>query len=261
MGVGFQGVSAFLASGATESTIIEAVPGIAVLPRQRGFWSYPVGNNATGGEVSGNYSPSVTGTGAKAFATTNLFTSTPQLGFTTATANTSYSRYVTGYPMVWRGNATGLGGFYVVIEFGVVTPQTDMFVWAGLINSGGSSSDPSTLTDLFGFGCDRGEYASMRLMHNDASGAATKTDLGASFPLNTSSVDFYAAEMWAEPNATSINYRITNQYSGATASGEATTNLPTSTTPLYVGLWMGPGNSAAAVSFSMFRVFGQIGYP
>lgn len=106
--------------------------------------------------------------------------------------------------------------------------NTSKRAFAGL-GGGGDATDvnPSTLTNIIGMGWDSGD-TNCQVFHNDASGTATKINLGALFPVPTSDlVDFYQITISSPPNTSEVSYTIKNMNSGAVAEGTITTNIPT----------------------------------
>lgn len=199
---------------------------------------------------------------ARAPATTNLFTSTPRIGYVSAAGagNTGGARFVT--PYLWRGNGAGLGGFHASFRFGwsdaalVATGRG----FVGLIGSGAlpTDVDPSTLTNLIGVGCNNGD-ANMQLY---AAGAAAqaRTDLGASFPANTVSTDVYELHLYCAPNSAVIDYQLTRLNTGASTSGtiSAAANLPSDTTLLTPTFWRGNGGTASAVAVDIAGYYSEV---
>jgi hypothetical protein len=74
------------------------------------------------------------------------------------------------------------------------------------------------------------------VFHNDASGTATKIDLGINFPANRTagaiSTTVYSIELYNEPMSTDVKYKVKNNETGNVASGTISTNLPLSSQAL-----------------------------
>jgi hypothetical protein len=159
---------------------------------------------------------------------------------TTATSAASQNRWHMSDPSftallcIWRGNAAGLGGFYVSFGWGPVSGASDTKRFCGLNNPAdptiGSGSQVSSLTNIVCFGYDSTD-SNVQFMHNDSTGTATKANLGTSFPARTTEDDWYLGEIWEGPNEGTIHYRLRNIITGAD-SGEqtATSNLPSNST-------------------------------
>lgn len=133
--------------------------------------------------------------------------------------------------MCWRGNAAGLGGWFFVWRGGFATlaaAQTNAFI--GLRSTTAviaAGTEPSTLTNIIGFGFDRAD-SNWIWMVNDGSGAAAEVDLGAGFAVNTTDLIEFAT--FAPPNGSEVFYSARNLSTGASASGSATSDLPSATT-------------------------------
>lgn len=194
-----------------------------------------------------------------ALTTTNLLSSTPRY-VTTSAAPANNQAGVTGTALYWLGNAAGLGGFRVEIEFGIVTTQTTLRACVGLVSNGGIaftlSTDPSNITDGVFMGCNAGD-TNMQMMHNDNAGTCTKIDLGSSFPKTANVV--YRVLLRASQNASAIDYTVTRLDSAATASGTISTNLPASTAFLQMYCKLGNGTTASAVAMGYLRYMGEHG--
>lgn len=106
-----------------------------------------------------------------------------------------------------------------------VATSRNFFGFLGATSVG--NVEPSSLMNMFALANDSGD-ANYSIMHNDASGTATKVSLGASFPAQTVSIDHYAFTYWKYKGSSSIYYKVTNLHSGAEAKGVVTTNLPAS---------------------------------
>jgi hypothetical protein len=76
----------------------------------------------------------------------------------------------------------------------------------------------------------------LQIIHNDGAGAATKVNLGASFPESTNT-DFYELALYCSPNDTTVMYEVCNLTTGVGTSGEIIANLPLNTQLLTWQLW------------------------
>ena len=244
------------ATGATGSGSTGATGG-NVLLTQRIYMLQAQDGNTTQFEFGGVSIANSTNTAVSA-SNTNLFSSTIRVrAVSGGTAGSSNGwRSFTGFPFIWLGNASGLGGFTASFVFGIDTPQADMRCFVGLRNvaSAIGNVDPSSLIDIFGIGSDNGE-ANFSIMNNDASGTATKTALGANFPVQTTTTDIYRLTITCPANASGgITYLVERLNTGDTATGTITTNLPTNNLPLNFQFWINNGATAAAVTIAWSRV-------
>lgn len=190
---------------------------------------------------------------APALATTTLLSSTVRAVYTTAAGANSQAG-LSGTFGPWLGNAAGLGGFRVEIDFGVVTTQTTMRIAAGIAYNGGAAialtADPSAATNAVFMGCDAAD-TNIQIMHNAGSGTCTKVDLGSSFPKTNDVV--YRVVFTAAANATTIDYEVTRLDSAASATGTISTNLPVSTQFMLPVVRFGNGGTASAAAGAFFR--------
>jgi hypothetical protein len=202
----------------------------------------------------------VTGTAtARSPASTRYFTQVGRLGYVSAaTAGSSSGLLPVNVLQVWRGNAAGLGGFFAVMNFGIsdAAAVADARLFVGLQASTAviGNVNPSTLTNLIGVGCDNAETV-LSIMTNDNAGTATKTSLGANFPANSLSTDWYELALYAPPNGGNIDYRVTRLNTGDVATGSITTDLPVNTQFLGLQLWRNNGATALAVGIDVGQVY------
>jgi len=131
-------------------------------------------------------------------------------------------------------------------------------LFVGLRNSAASATDvdPSTYTDIIGVGYDSAD-TQVQIMHNDASGTATKVALGSSFPKPTTADErVYELRLVAVGGATTVAYTVTDLSNGATASGTISTDLPSATTGMGYWTQMSAGGTSTAINlaFTEFRV-------
>ncbi len=108
---------------------------------------------------------------------------------------------------------------------------------AEIVVGGAGLIQVSTLTNIIGVGND-GSDTNLQVMHNDASGTATKIDLGSGFPANRTAgsemTTMYSIEIYNQVGTTDVKYRVVNLESGDVAQGIITTNLPSTTQGLAI---------------------------
>lgn len=185
----------------------------------------------------------------------NLFTSSPRVGVVSA-ATAGANAALASALCFWRGNSSGLGGFYLRVRGGIETFQATSRMFMGLYSATSIGNvDPSTLLNMVGIGFDSGD-TTMSIMTNDGTGAATKTSLGAGFP-TTGGQDLYELILSAEPNGTTINYRVERLNGGNVATGTLTTNLPTNTSFLALHMWYNNGTTAGAVNMAVVDAYAE----
>jgi hypothetical protein len=192
---------------------------------------------------------------AAALAGTSMFTQSPWLIFASA-ASAGSSAGVNGAQLIaWRGSGSDRGGFYLLMRFGWEVTQPQGRCFAGLRGSTAAigNVNPSTLTDIIGIGFDSGQ-TTMRVLYNDAAGAASAIDLGANFPSN-SAQEFYELMLSAEPGGSEVRYRVERLNTGHIAAGTISTDLPAAGTFLTPHLWGNNGTTAAAVQIALHTMY------
>lgn len=198
---------------------------------------------------------SVTGTATtRGVATTTFMTWIKRCGFVSAATAGSSAGTRHNFISFGRGNVAGAGGFLYSVRFGVsdaaAVADARMFVGMYGNNAVIGNVNPTTLPNIIGVGCDNGQ-TTLRIMHNDASGTATTIDLGANFPSNTLTVDFYELTLYCPPNGSSVGYRVERLNTGHVAEGTITTDLPASNLALATQVWRNNGATALAVGIDV----------
>jgi len=190
-------------------------------------------------------------------ATTNLSTSMRRWRMTSAaTAGAAAEERSAGW-VCWRGNADGLGGFTYVNRLSLVTLQPTGMGFFGLIGSVAALSTTLTLSavvNALGLGFERGTHANWQIVHNDGTGAPTLIDLGAGFPVasTTNVLTLYIA---AAPNDSAVGIRVVEEVSGAVAETTITTDMPAATQLLSPRNYLNNGSTAAAVAYDCSGVY------
>ena len=216
----------------------------SLIPKLQGneIWrGHTFRNNSTTFDSTAGLTLSTTGTNtARSVATTSYAARGIRMGVTASLVATGRYTGIRGGVLLWYVS----GGFLYTGEFNI----SDTATAAGTHNFWGlasstsdlvigdiSNSQPSALTNIIAFANDSGD-ANLQIMYNDASGTATKTDLGSSFPSNRTAgaaiTTIYSCYLYNAPGSTSVIYRIVNKETGATAQGTLSTNLPASTAGL-----------------------------
>lgn len=121
-------------------------------------------------------------------------------------------------------------GFFFDCVFAIsdIVPQARMFV--GMVPSLPGLVSPDAFDNWVGIGV----LSASTHLHfiSKGTGPATATDLGASFPADTSSADVYRLTMFIPIGGTSLEYRLERMNTGDVVTGTESANLPTSTTAL-----------------------------
>jgi hypothetical protein len=217
---------------------------------------FHTGNAATGGNAIGCVGPSNTGTlTARNVAATNAMTMLRRMGYVSAaTAGSSAGIRIAALQHMRNGQI----GFNFSCRFGVSDAATvansRLFVGLYASTSVIGNVNPSTLLDMVGVGADAGE-TNLSIMHNDASGTATKVDLGANFPAQTVSADAYDARFFAPDGASGkIYYYVRRVGTANIATGALTTNVPTAGALMAMQAWRNNGTTALAVGLDVASI-------
>lgn len=255
------GVQLFSRSGAGHADLHQlGVRGIAKrlgshLGGEAVSWIVPLDNSSSSGflGVAAGVSSGGTPT-AVAMSLSNAFTIQKRLkALSAALANVAGSWRPSSVAGVYRGNASGAGGFDVTMRFGIETYQSGMRAQFGMAGTAFTASgDPSAAIDCFFVGKDAAD-SNWQLMTNDGTGSCTKTDLGV--VATTGGTDVLEARFWCLPND-SVMYGSLARYTSAGVLGDfvtfsASSNLPTNTVAL-LPIWsVGTGAGTSAVAAAM----------
>ena len=189
-------------------------------------------------------------------AATSLATSMRRWRLTSAATADSAADQRSGVFTCWRGNAAGLGGWTFVTRISLATLQATGMAFFGLYGSTSALATTlalSAVVSCIGIGFQRGTHTRWQLVTNDASGAPTLVDMGASFAIATGGV--LTLTIAASPNAGSVWVRVVDEVSGAVFEQEITTDLPAANQFLAPRLFMNNGATAAAVAFDCAGVY------
>ncbi|MER2509583.1 MAG: hypothetical protein ABTQ27_12615 [Amaricoccus sp.] len=149
-------------------------------------------------------------------AATSLATSMRRWRLTSAAVVDSAADQRSGVSTCWRGNAAGLGGWTFVTRISLATLQATGMAFFGLYGATGALATTLTLSAVVscvGIGFQRGTHTRCQLVTNDASGAPTLGDMGASFAIATGGV--FTLTIAASPNAGLVWVRVVDDVSGA----------------------------------------------
>jgi hypothetical protein len=238
----------------------------AHLGRNKIAYALPVGNGTTVTTQGLVLSSAGTAT-AKNWAATNRYTKMRGVEYLiTAAVAGALAGFRGGAQQFTVGsNAAGDGGFHFVCRWGpatgVATATTRAFVGLHASAAAGTDVEPSSRTSGLGMGWDAAD-ANIQFMHNDATGVATKIDLGAAFPVPT--VDrqhVYEIAMFSPPGTTqSVSYEVTDLVTGAVATGTVTTDLPSTTTALNPYSAFSSGGATAIIGICLFSLYVETDY-
>lgn len=200
-------------------------------------------------------------------ATTNLHNYMRRRSWRVTTASTTAVAGIRGAALQFTigGPSAGLGGFHMVWRWGPATgvSNTSHRAFVGMLASSTAPTDvnPSTLLNMCGMGYDAAD-TNIHFMHNDGTGAATKINLGASFPKpNVDLTSVYEIALFARPGTTqSLTYEVTNLVSGAVASGTVTTDIPSTSTLTNPFSYMSVGGVSSVIGFATMSLYIETDY-
>jgi lysophospholipase L1-like esterase len=220
----------------------------------------PAGNSTTMTAVGAALSGTGTATAANV-AVTSKHTQMARIDYlVTTAATTAIAGFRVAYAQLFRGSAAGQGGFTIVTRWGNATGQTTSTTrcFVGLAASASARTDvnPTTLTDIVGMGWNSGD-AYISIIYNDSSGTASTISLGANFPVpHTDRSNAYEIALFCPPNASYINYEVTDLASGARATGTLTTDIPSKTTLLTpCNAYMSVGGTSSVIGISLMSLY------
>lgn len=159
------------------------------------------------------------------------------------------------------GSSSWEGGFRAVMHSGPSTGVTNAShrYFMGVSQAIASTDvNPSTLVIMAGIGYDAAD-TQLQFMTNDATGAATKIALGASFPKPNADRAFtYRLRLYSPPGTTqSLSYEVTYLETGAVATGTVTTDLPATTALLAPMIYSSVGGVSAVTGVAVGSIFFQ----
>lgn len=171
---------------------------------------------------------------AQSVASTNFATKQIRLRYYASVVSGGRYTGTRGSALLWYIH----GGFRFVCDFNIsdtaYSAGCQQFYGMGGVTTDlnyGSSSNilVSTLLNIVGVGSEVGD-ANLQIFHNDATGTATKIDLGANFPANRTSgsisTSVYQVQILNLPMSSDVRYKVINKETGDVATGVITTDLP-----------------------------------
>ena len=194
-----------------------------------------INNNTTTVVTEGGVTMSSSAsTTAQSVASTNFATKQIRLRYSATVVSGGRYTGTRGSALLWFIH----GGFRYICDFNI----SDTSYSAGcqqFYGLAGQTTDlaygtasnilVSTLINIIGIGSENGD-ANLQVFHNDATGTATKIDLGVGFPSNRTvgaiSTTVYSIQLYNEPMSTNVKYEVVNNETGAVANGTISTNLP-----------------------------------
>lgn len=190
-------------------------------------------------------------------ASSNPWQATQRKRFATSTTAGNASGMRTAYVQWFLGNAAGYGGFFYRAQLGQNINLNGGQTFVGLTASTGAlAGDPSALVNILGMGYDAADAntGNWFFMRNDGTGTATKVDLGSSCVRNTT--HGYDLIMFAAPNSTTVNVRVTNIHDGSVCLDTSySSDVPAVNTGLAFKAEVRNGAQAAAANLEVAKVY------
>ena len=221
----------------------------------------PAGNSTTVTAI-GAAALSATGTATAAnVAVTNLHTQMKRIDYLITTpATNAVAGFRTGAQQYFRGTASTEGGFffhgYWGPATGVATATNRASFGMHASQVAPSDAEPSIILNQLAMGWDSAD-TNIQIMSNQGTGAATKKDLGASFPVPTADrTKVYELALWCPPGSSTIWYSVTDMGTGATASGTITSpdKIPDNTVLMGPKGWMSAGGTSSVIGISFMSI-------
>jgi len=181
--------------------------------------SFTARNNGTGAAQA-----HPTKTSSNAIASMNRAT------FSTGTTATGASGIQSSATNAWRGNASGLGGFFFFSRFALEATSGTYRLFVGLSeNNATLNVQPSTMNNTFGIGLDSGDTNFQFMIRN----TVTTTRIDTTVAANTTTVyDFY---MYTPPNNGVVYFELRNAVTNAVLkTSQESANLPVNTVFMYM---------------------------
>jgi hypothetical protein len=222
--------------------------------RRVGWWNTP-GNSTT--VTTHGMGHTATGTAtARTVATTSLLASLRRVGFVTGN-NPGLSAGTRNNALQFcRGGFVGTlyeGGIVYRARFGLPQILAGMRWFVGLTGSAAviGNVNPSTLTNIVGFGIDAGD-TNVQLMQNDAAGTATKTDTGINGRTLNSVFDVFLA-VWPDSAVWSCYLKRwdVDQY----FDDQVTVDMPAQTQLLSPQIWINTGATTGTVAIDVCQQY------
>jgi hypothetical protein len=122
----------------------------------------------------------------------------------------------------------------------------------GLRGSSAAPTDvnPSTLTNIVGLGWDSGD-TNLSIIFNDASGTASKYNLGSQLPRPTAD----RSQAWdftiLSDGGGNVYWAVISLANGATASGTLTTDLPAANTLITFSFYISVGGTSSVIGVGL----------
>ena len=197
-----------------------------------------------------------TGATTRNVAATNNFTMTKRIGYQTASPAGNSAGTRSGLLQYCMGGL-GFGGFYFVSRFGVSQANAQSRFFVGMYGTAAAigNVDPSTLTNVIGFGKD-----SLDINYQLIYGGSTVTKVNLGIAGNTAGVIYVEVALFVESNTNVIGYSIQDlTLGGSLVSGTVTgtfgITIPATTTLLSPQVWVNNGGTGSAAALDLSTIY------
>lgn len=177
-----------------------------------------------------------------------------RIGYVSAATAAAVCGWRLAVGQFFRGSTPLAGGFFHVLRFGlsdvVFGPGTRTF--AGMMAQVTAPGDvnPSARANILGVGHDDGD-ANWQVMHNDATGTATKVDTG--IPVNAT--DALELIVFAPPAGSGVGFRFTNLETGAFFAAVVSNDIPLPTQLLTMNCVRTTAATTASVGIDLVTAY------
>lgn len=205
---------------------------------------YPAGSYTTPSKGTGDYGQYLD----RRLATAGDSSANTRAGYrSSATADEVYANAT-------RGRAAG---FEFVMRAAIRSFRSDMRCFFGLAPNAalGVSADPSGNINVIGIGKDAAD-STFQIFTNDGSGTASKTDTGITCAAGVT----LTLKLSIPVGGGSCDWSVTNEDTGASASGSISSDLPATDAALYWNLYVQNGPTGGTVCAAEYSLVG-IRYP
>lgn len=164
-------------------------------------------------------------------------------------------------PFLGRTSTANIGGYYVVIRFGLGITTATNRVAVGLspltANQAGTVDPIGGMLNFVGIGVNAAQTSFTAFCSSGASGTNnTQVALGANFPVTTAATDFYELRLFAPSGDVSqIGWSLERLNTGNFTEGVFTTTLPVSTNLVSPYVWHSNGTTAANAALDIQSVY------
>jgi len=171
-------------------------------------------------------------------------------------ANGNVGEYMAPLQALVSASGSAIGGFTYRAKFSVTSALSTQRGFVGVVSYLTSSTGivPYYGPDNIGLAYIAGTDANCQMVCHPDYGTLTKQDTGGSFAIGDTNAVFELV-MKNAPGSGTVQWRLKNLNSGATASGAFTSNLPGPTRVLSHKAFMNNAGNAGVVAFEFMCVF------